>query len=203
MERSYESAAALAARAAGPLAEHLGQFVASLIDQQYTPSVVCIKAQHALAFDRWLAKRCATLADIGEVHIERYQRRNRRQHRSICAETRRRERGDVMRTAAILARSRCVQDGPISISYLRIWLSSYRQHLQHQQGLAAATIERYQTFAPQFLHQRFGRGEVDLRSLRPTTRSSSCNAKPMAATTGAQMCRKRTALVPSLRTISW
>jgi len=72
MERSYESTAALAARAAGPLTEHLGQFVASLIDQQYAPSVVYIKARHALAFDRWLAKRCATLADLGEVHIERY-----------------------------------------------------------------------------------------------------------------------------------
>jgi site-specific recombinase XerD len=41
----------------------------------------------------------------------------------------------------------------------------YGQHLRDQQGLAALTIERYQTVARQFLHQRFGRGAADLRSL--------------------------------------
>ena len=64
MERTYESAAALVGRAAGPLAGHLGAFVSSLIDQQYTASVIYIKAQHALAFDRWLAKRGVVLADL-------------------------------------------------------------------------------------------------------------------------------------------
>ena len=108
MERSYESTAALAARAAGPRAEHLGQFVASLIDQQYAPSVVYIKARHALAFDRWLAKRCAALAGLGEVHIERYERRSRRRHQSICAETRRRERYDLSEVLQFLrARGVC------------------------------------------------------------------------------------------------
>ena len=57
MERSYESAMALVSRATGPLAAHLGPFVASLIDQQYAASVVYVKARHAVAFDRWLAKR--------------------------------------------------------------------------------------------------------------------------------------------------
>ena len=89
MERTYESTAALVDRAAGPLASHLGSFVTSLIDQQYTASVIYIKVRHALAFDRWLAKRRVVLADLGEVHIERYQHRSRR--RRIRTETRRRE----------------------------------------------------------------------------------------------------------------
>jgi len=76
MERTYESAAALVGRAAGPLAGHLGAFVSSLIDQQYTASIY-IKAQHALALDRWLAKRGAELADLDDVYIERYQHRRR------------------------------------------------------------------------------------------------------------------------------
>jgi hypothetical protein len=54
MERTYEGAAALVDRAAGPLASHLGPFVTSLTDQQYTASVIYIKVRHALAFDRWL-----------------------------------------------------------------------------------------------------------------------------------------------------
>src|SRR5580700_7584921 len=90
MERTYESAAALVDRAAGPLASHLGRFVTSLIDQQYTVSVIYIKVRHALAFDRWLAKRRVVLADLGEVHIQRYQHRSRRRHQRIRTETRRR-----------------------------------------------------------------------------------------------------------------
>ena len=53
-------------------------FVSSLIDQQYVASVIYVKALHAVAFDRWLAKRRVVLADLGDMHIERYQRRSRR-----------------------------------------------------------------------------------------------------------------------------
>src|SRR5207245_10309024 len=92
MERTYESAAALVDRAAGPLASHLGPFVTSLIDQQYTVTVIYIKVRHALAFDRWLATRRVVLADLGEVHSERYQHSRRRRHQHNRTETRLRER---------------------------------------------------------------------------------------------------------------
>jgi hypothetical protein len=78
MERTYESAEALVAHAAGPLASHLGAFVSWLIDNQFAASVVYIKARQALAFDRWLRKRGVVLADLSDVHIERYQHRTRR-----------------------------------------------------------------------------------------------------------------------------
>jgi hypothetical protein len=89
MERTYERSAALVGRATGPLASHLGLFVASLIDQQYTANVIAIKVRHALAFDRWLAERRVAPADLGEVHIERYQRRERRRHRRLASRPRR------------------------------------------------------------------------------------------------------------------
>jgi hypothetical protein len=44
MERTYESAAALVGRAAGPLAGHLGAFVGSLIEQQFTASVIYVSS---------------------------------------------------------------------------------------------------------------------------------------------------------------
>jgi hypothetical protein len=87
MDRTYESAATLVGRATGPLVSHLVTFVASLIDQQFTASIIYIKVQHALAFDRWLAERGVVLADLGEVHIERYQHRSRLRHQRICTET--------------------------------------------------------------------------------------------------------------------
>jgi hypothetical protein len=57
MERTYASAAALV----GPLASHLGPFVTSLIDQQYTASVIYIKVRHALAFDRGSRIACSAV----------------------------------------------------------------------------------------------------------------------------------------------
>ena len=167
MERSYENAAARAHRAVGPLADHLDEFVASLTSQQYAPAVVYIKALHAVAFDQWLAKRRATLADLGETHIQRYQRRSRRRHRSILAETRRRERYDVSELLHFLrARGVCKTAGvdPMPADVIVV---SFEQHLQHHRGLATPTIESYSRFAWRFLHERFGAGEVELRALRP------------------------------------
>jgi len=43
MERTYESTTALGA--AGPVASHLGPFVTSLIDQQYTASVIYLSTE--------------------------------------------------------------------------------------------------------------------------------------------------------------
>ena len=89
MERTYESAAALVERTTGPLVRHLIDFIRSLIEQQYTASVVYIKARHAVAFDRWLAKRHVGLSDLGDLHLERYRHRRRRRQQWIRPETRR------------------------------------------------------------------------------------------------------------------
>jgi hypothetical protein len=83
LERTYESAADLVGCAAGPLTSHLGAFVGSLIAQQFTASVVYVKAQHAPALGGWLAKHDVVLADLGDVHIEYYQRRRRWRHQHI------------------------------------------------------------------------------------------------------------------------
>jgi integrase/recombinase XerD len=166
MGRTYESTAPLVGRAAGPLASHLGPFVTSLIDQQYAASVVYIKVLHALAFDRWLAKRRVALADLADMHIERYQHRSRRQHQGIRPETRRIERCDVAQLLQFLRGHSICRAARVETTAAADLAARYGQHLQDQQGLATATIERYRTAARQFLHERFGRGAVDLRALR-------------------------------------
>ena len=167
MERTYESAAALVGRAAGPLASHLGPFVTSLIDQQYTASVIFIKARHALAFDRWLAKRRVTLAVLDDVHIERYQRRCRRRDRRIRTETRCRERFELGQLLQFLRGHSVCPAARVETTAADDLVTRYGQHLQDQQGLATATIESYRTVARRFLHGRFGCGAVDLRALCP------------------------------------
>jgi integrase/recombinase XerD len=166
MERTYESTARLVGRAAGPLASHLGPFVTSLIDQQYAASVVYVKVLHALAFDRWLAKRCVVLADLGDMHIERYQLRSRRQHQGIRTETRRREWYEVTQLLQFLRGHAVCRAARVETTAAADLAARYGQHLQDQQGLATATIERYRTVAGRFLHERFGYGVVDLHALR-------------------------------------
>jgi site-specific recombinase XerD len=165
MERTYESAAALVGRAAGPLAGRLGAFVGSLIDQQFTASVIYVKAQHALAFDRWLAKRGVVLGALGDVHIERYQHRHRRRHQRILAETRRRERNHITQLLQFLRDHGACPAARTETTAADDLAARYERHLQAQQGLAATTIERYGTIARRFLDERFGRGAVDLRTL--------------------------------------
>jgi integrase/recombinase XerD len=165
MERTFESAAALVTRAAGPLASHLGAFVSSLIDHQYAASVVYIKGRHALAFDRWLRKRGAVLADLSDGHIEHYQRRTRRRHQCIRNATRYREYQALMQLLKFL---RCRGECPaahVKFTAADDLVARYGQHLQDHQGLATITIERYRTVAKRFLHERFGCGVVDLDAL--------------------------------------
>jgi integrase/recombinase XerD len=166
MERTYESTAALVGRAAGPVAGHLGPFVTSLIDQQYTASVIYIKVRHALAFDRWLAKHRVVLADLGEVQIERYQRRSRRRRQRIRTETRRREWYEVTQLLQFLRGRGVCPAARVETAAADDLAARYGQHLRDQQGLATATIERYRTVAGRFLHERFGNGAVNLRALR-------------------------------------
>ena len=166
MEQTYEAAAALARRATGPLADHLGGFVASLIEQQYAPSVAYLKARHAVAFDRWLAQRGATLGDLGDIHIQRYRRRCRRQQRSVRAGTWRRERYEVSALLQFL-RAHGVCQAAVDSLPANAFVASFAQHLRDHRGLANTTIETYSRFAAQFLRERFSTDAVDLRLLCP------------------------------------
>jgi integrase/recombinase XerD len=166
MERTYESAAALVDRATGPLAPHLGLFVTSLISQQYAASVIYIKALHALAFDRWVAKRRVVLAELGQAYAERYQHRSRRRYQRIRSETRHREWCDVVQLLHFLRSQGLCPTMRVATTAADDLVARYERHLEDQQGLATATIERYTTVAGQFLDEHFGNGAVDLRALR-------------------------------------
>ena len=166
MQRTYESARALVNRAAGPLARHLDPFITSLIEQQYQPSVIYIKARHGLAFDRWLRKRRIVLADLCEAQIAQYQNRTRRRHQRIRAETRRIECKALTQLLQFLRVRGICPEADVATTAAEDLAAQLGQHLQDQQGLAAATIERYRGVAQQFLRHCFGRGAVDLRLLR-------------------------------------
>ena len=144
----------------------MGIFVTSLIAQQYAAGVIYIKALHALAFDRWLAKRRVVLADLGEGQLERYRHRRRLRHQRIRAQTRRIEWCDVTQLLQFLRDHGVCPTVRVKTTAADDLVARYQQHLQDQQGLAPTTIERYKTVAGQFLYERFGNGAIDLRALR-------------------------------------
>ncbi len=166
MKPSYESAVALVSRATGPLSGHLGGFVAWLIDQQYAASGVHIKARHAVSFDRWLANHGITLIELGDIHIERYQRRRRRRHRCIRAETRRIERDAISSLLRFLRHRGVCEPARIDATPADVLAGSFGEHLQNHQGSAPTTVECYTTVAREFLAECFGHDRVDLRLLR-------------------------------------
>jgi len=168
LERSFESAAALVGRTAGPVSEHLGSFVDLLIRQQFVAAVVYVKAMHAAAFDRWLAQHDVDPAELSEVHIQRFLRRRRRHRGPIRPETRRREGYDVQHLLGFL-RSRGVCAQAIARSTpVEDLVAAFARHLREQQGLASPTIERYTIVARQFLENHFRAGAVDLRAVVAT-----------------------------------
>lgn len=166
MELSYESAGALVLTIGGESAKHFSAFIESLIRQQYSVSYVCQLAKHALAFGRWCKCHGISLDRLSEDDIERYQH-----HRSRCRtrrlETRRRER-HVLRLILHYLREQgvcCVAcEHPTAADEVT---QSFVQHLQRDQGLAAATVERYARTAHQFLVGRFDQGAVRLSDLQP------------------------------------
>jgi site-specific recombinase XerD len=165
LERSYESAVALIGRATGPLSEHLGSFVGTLIRQHYVPAVVYVKALHAFAFDGWLARQHVALSDLTEAHVVRFQRRRRRGGR-IRVETKHAERGNVIHVLRYLRTIGACPAAPRIGTPASDRAADYEQYLRNQQGLANTSIERYASIAREFLAQRFGRGGVDLNVLR-------------------------------------
>jgi len=151
---------ALASRATGPLAAYLGPWVGSLIDKQYAAAVVYVKARHAAAFDCWLAARRIDLQDLSEVHLTQYQDRRRRLCRPVCVATRQQERRELVHLLRHLRDLGVCSTSRVATTPADDLAAAFALHLQHQQGLADSSIERYGEIARQFLVERFGCGAV-------------------------------------------
>ena len=183
VERSYESGASLASCPTGPLSEHLGSFVELLAQQHFAASAVYVKTLHAVAFDRWLAKHHVPLADLNEIHIQRFLRRRRRG--PIRLKTRRQEERDVKQVLSFLRLRGVCAEALVSSTPAEDLVAAYVLHLHDQQGLASTTIERYAPIAQRFLAQRFGASAVDLRAIVATdiiefVRSQAARLQPPA-----------------------
>jgi hypothetical protein len=167
MEHSYEIADARVRAIGGTSAEHLGAFVTWLGSQQYSAGYACIVARHALAFGRWCEGRGIDVEALTDEDIERFQR-SRARRRSRRPETRRQERQALTLLLLFLReRGLCAAAASCTTAVDRV-TADFAQHLQRNQGLAAATVDTYTRLARQFLVWRFGQAEVFLHDLCPS-----------------------------------
>jgi integrase/recombinase XerD len=167
MELTYENADGLVRTIGGTSAKHLSAFVNWLIANQYSVSYVCQLARHALAFGRWCEARDISLHALSEDDIVRYQR-SRQQRRSRCLETRRREWHALELLLHVLRNEGICPVAPDHATAAEDVTVDFARYLQHDQGLADITVERYARTAHQFLVWRFGQGSVCLCDLCAT-----------------------------------
>lgn len=167
MEHSYEIADARVRAIGGKSAEHLGSFVTWLGSQQYSAGYACIVARHTLAFCRWCEGRRIEVEALTDDDIKRFQR-SRARRRSRRPETRRQERQALTLLLFFLReQGLCAAAASCTTAVDRV-AADFAQHLQRNQGLAAATVDTYTRVARQFLVWRFEQAEICLHDLRPS-----------------------------------
>jgi site-specific recombinase XerD len=159
---------ALARSATGPLSPHLPAFVTSLIDQRY--AVVCVRAKawRATAFDAWLATQGVELADVQDVHVDKFIRRAYRPRSDCQAPPRRHEPFAVHQLLGYLREQGLCAAAPAVTVPADARVASFEQYLRHERGLAAATIGYYRTITRDSLVHRFGSESIDLGAMRAT-----------------------------------
>ncbi len=167
MELSYESADALVRTIGGTSAGHLSAFVSSLISKQYSVSFVCQLARQALAFGRWCVARNISLRALSDDDLGRYQR-CRRQRRSRCLETRRRELHALKLLLGFLRDQGVCPAACGHATAAEEVAEGFARYLHREQGLTDVTSEHYASTACRFLVWRFGQGEVCLQALQAT-----------------------------------
>jgi integrase/recombinase XerD len=168
LEPTLDGAMALARSATGPLSPHLPAFVAWLIEQRYATVCVRAKAWRAVDFDGWLARQGVALAEVADVHVDRYRRRRVRR-RADCRSKPRRSEPYALSQLMKWLRSRglCAPAHTVTVPADGV-AAAFGRYLARDRGLATGTIDHYRTNVRAFLVDRYGSAPVELGALQAT-----------------------------------
>jgi integrase/recombinase XerD len=148
-------------RDAGPLAGYLDILSTELRAQRYAPNTIRQYLAAAQAFGRWLSRHRLGINDISESLLQRYVASLKRLP-DRSGSTRRLPHTGVglKHLLCCLRKSGALKptpELPPSTAAER-WLGGYAHYLDHVQGRASATRQRYLYFAKQFLSSYCGTG---------------------------------------------
>ena len=146
----------------GPLAPYVDAFARELNRQGFSRRSICVQVRSVAHFSRWLKASHVGLEGVTDERARRFL------HRLVLKRASRAGvRATLRRVLAFLRQSGVVPEQILRVEATPIQtvVAAFKQHLRDDQGLSHATGVQYLPFAEQFLTERFGGGEVELREL--------------------------------------
>lgn len=161
MERTFESARALARAAEGPLAPHIDAYVSWLIEQQYSALCVHVKTYRAADFSAWLASRRRDEEPYEQL-AARYHRRRARLGRRTWL----REVFELRQLLGFLRERGLIADvAPSAPSAIETTIARFAAELLDLRGLSDRTVNTYAKSVRRFLRHYFDDSAVSLSEL--------------------------------------
>lgn len=153
-------------RIRGPLAFHLPGFATFLKEEDYTDLSVKGKLWCLGDLGQWMKRKRLTVAELCEPQVDAFVRSHQRSGRGDLKTLKQfrdylRERGAIP-----------IRKPPTDRSPLAKILGRYERYLRSERGLVAVTILNYGSFVRKFLGERFRKGPLHFREVKPSDISS-------------------------------
>lgn len=147
----------------GPLVAYLDAFASHLDAQGFKRHLLGRQIRQAAKFSRWLQSARVAAGAVTEEHVLRFLQETAQRGlvRQGTAATLRRLI-DYLRRLGIIQASASSE-----LTSVQQTVAEFAEYLRTERGLSGTTLIQYCPFAESFLSQRFGKGSVDLASLRP------------------------------------
>jgi site-specific recombinase XerD len=145
-----------------PLGSYLDLYVAEMREDGYPRRTIEFQVRVIADFGHWLSKRRLAATNMNLGLFQAYLRaRSRRKCQTGM------ELSALRRLLDLLVRAGIVQKSvPPVVTPADRLASEYRSYLRQERGLSSTTQSHYSAFVREFLRRRFGKGPVDLSTLR-------------------------------------
>jgi site-specific recombinase XerD len=172
----------------GPLVDHLERYAQRLREDRYTIGSARLQLSLLGDLNQWLERQHLTVQDLDAETADRYRRFYQRKRKW--------QKGHAGALRRLLQMIRPEETtGPPTLPTVQdVVLQQFQRYLEHERGLARATVVNYVPFVRKLLSEHFADGDLDLRRLsaRDITRFVQRQAQ--------QITSKRTSLfVTALR----
>ena len=143
----------------GPLASYLDVYLEHIEREGFLPSSVPMQMYAIARFSGWLHCHQLDVADVSEVAVERFLKRDSDVlHSSEPAVLRR-----LLKLLRQMGLIKVKESKPLNC--LRRFVHDYSHYLRLERGLAETSIANYAPFVEQFLSARFGSKHLNLAEL--------------------------------------
>jgi site-specific recombinase XerD len=167
----------------GPLADPLDLYAQRLREDSYTIGSARLQLSLLGDFNQWLERQHLTVKDLDAATADRYRRFYQRKRKWQKGHS------GALRRFFQMIRPEETTGHPTLPTMQEVVLQQFQRYLEHERGLARATVINYLPFIRKFLSEHFVAGDIDLRQL--SARDITIFVQHQAQ----QMTSKRTSLL--------